>query len=161
MESTPVAGVEAQPAAPEPEPAPAAPRARLEALTPGNWPALYPQLGITGILHSIAMHLELVGRQDNILSFTLDESYSSLYDEVHQRRLADVIGDFVQQPVNVHIQVGQVHGTTPARLVQATREARAAAARDALAQDPLVRELQEELGAELVAESVEYLKESE
>jgi len=61
----------------------------------------------------------------------------------------------------VQIQVGEVHGGTPARLAAATREARAAAARDALAADPLVQELQSELGAELVPDSVEYLKELE
>jgi len=136
-------------------------KAHLDALTPGSWPALYSQLGISGILHSIAFHLELVGRRDNILSFTLDESYSSLYDEVHQRRLGDLLGDFFQQPVAVQIQVGQVQGTTPARLAAATREARLAAARDALAADTLVQELQRELGAELLPDSVESLVEAE
>lgn len=166
-----VAEVESAPVPPTPAPgtrapgpdssAPETPAARLDALTPGSWPALYSQLGISGILHSIAFHLELVGRQDNILSFTLDESYSSLYDEVHQRRLADVLGDFFGQPVAVQIQVGAVQGGTPARLVAATREARAAVARDALSQDPVVQELESELDAELVPDSVEYLKELE
>ncbi|WP_346839042.1 DNA polymerase III subunit gamma/tau [Microbulbifer sp. SAOS-129_SWC] len=146
---------------PQQAPQPPVAAARLDALSPGSWPALYRQLGITGILHSIAFHLELVGRQDNILAFTLDESYSSLYDEVHQRRLADVLSDFFAQPVSVQIQVGEVHGGTPARLAAATREARAAAARDALAAEPLVQELQSELGAELVPDSVEYLKDLE
>ncbi|WP_193165080.1 DNA polymerase III subunit gamma/tau [Microbulbifer hainanensis] len=162
-----VAAVESTPVQPAPKPQPQVTpavqgtAARLDALSPGSWPALYSQLGVTGILHSIAFHLELVGRQDNILSFTLDESYSSLYDEVHQRRLADVLGDFFGQPVTVQIQVGQVQGGTPARLAAATREARASAARDALAGDVLVQELQSELGAELVPDSVEYLKELE
>ncbi|WP_444921130.1 DNA polymerase III subunit gamma/tau [Microbulbifer sp. CnH-101-G] len=133
------------------------PPARFDALTPGSWPALYKQLGVSGILHSIAQHLELVGRQDNILSFTLDESFSSLYDEVHQRRLGDLLGDFFQQPVIAQIQVGQVQGSTPARLAAATRDARLAAARDALTSDPLVQELQSELGAELVSDTVESL----
>ncbi|WP_444956743.1 DNA polymerase III subunit gamma/tau [Microbulbifer sp. ZKSA002] len=133
------------------------PKGRLEALTPGSWPVMYGQLGITGILHSIAQHLEMVGRQDNILSFTLDESYSSLYDEVHQRRLGDSLADFFQQPVVAQIQVGQVHGSTPARLVAATRQARLEAAQDALVADPLVQELQAELSAELVPGSVESL----
>ncbi|MBB3061957.1 DNA polymerase III subunit gamma/tau [Microbulbifer rhizosphaerae] len=137
------------------------PAARLDALTPGSWPALYSQLGVSGILHSIAFHLELVGRQNNNLSFTLDQAYSSLYDENHQRRLADLLGDFFGQPVSVQIQVGEVQGGTPARLAAATREARDAAARDALARDPLVGELQAELGAELVPDSVEYLDELE
>ncbi|MCX2831990.1 DNA polymerase III subunit gamma/tau [Microbulbifer thermotolerans] len=163
-----VAEVEAGPA-PAPEasqpdkstPSAEKPKARLDALTPGSWPALYSQLGVSGILHSIAFHLELVGRRDNILSFILDESYSSLYDEVHQRRLADLLGDFFQQPVTVHIQVGQVQGQTPAHLAAATREERLAAAREALSSDPLVRELQQELGAELLPDSVESLVETE
>ncbi|WOX04793.1 DNA polymerase III subunit gamma/tau [Microbulbifer pacificus] len=137
--------------------APAVPPARLDALSPGSWPAMYPQIGVSGILHSIASHLELQGRQDNILSFTLDQSFSSLYDEGHQRRLADVLGDFFGQPVVVHIQVGAVHGGTPARLVAATREAQLLSARDALNKDPLVQDLQAELGARLVPESVEYI----
>jgi DNA polymerase-3 subunit gamma/tau len=138
-------------------PSPDAPKARLEALSPGSWPTLYSQLGISGILHSIASHLELVGRRENNLSFTLDQAYSSLYDDNHQRRLADLLGDFFRQPLTVQIQVGEIHGGTPARLAAATREARAVAARDALDQDPLVRDLKAELGAELVADSVEYL----
>ncbi|WP_295800566.1 DNA polymerase III subunit gamma/tau [uncultured Microbulbifer sp.] len=157
VESTPPAPVEPPPArAPQPEAQPA-PAARLEALTPGSWPAMYPQLGVTGILHSIASHLELLGRQDNILSFTLDQSFSSLYDEGHQRRLADVLGDFFRQPLVVQIQVGQVQGGTPARLVAATKEAQLQSARDALSSDPLVQDLQSELGAQLIPESVEYL----
>ncbi|WKD49124.1 DNA polymerase III subunit gamma/tau C-terminal domain-containing protein [Microbulbifer spongiae] len=114
-------------------------------------------MGISGILHSIAQHLELVGLRDHILSFTLDESYSSLYDEVHQRRLGDLLGDFFQQPVVVQIQVGQIGGNTPARLAAATRETRVAAAREALHADPLVRELQTELSAELLPDSIESL----
>ncbi|MEX2962902.1 DNA polymerase III subunit gamma/tau [Microbulbifer sp. TYP-18] len=162
-----VAAVQAAPATSTQQPAAAhmpgnkAARARLEALTPGSWPALYGQLGIAGILHSIAFHLELVGRRDNIIAFTLDESYSSLYDEVHQRRLADVLSDFFQQPVSVQIQVGQVHGGTPASIAAATREAKMVAARDALSRDALVRELRDELGAELLPDSVEYLSELE
>nr|WP_010133649.1 DNA polymerase III subunit gamma/tau [Microbulbifer agarilyticus] len=131
--------------------------ARLEALTPGSWPAMYPQMGVTGILHSIAANLELLGRQDNILSFTLDQTRSSLYDEGHQRRLADVLSDFFGQPVTVQIQVGDVYGGTPAQLIAATKEAQLLSARDSLNQDPLVQELQAELGAQLVPDSVEYL----
>ncbi|WP_043318942.1 DNA polymerase III subunit gamma/tau [Microbulbifer sp. HZ11] len=144
-----------------PQPAPAsqaqAPVARLEALTPGSWPAMYPQMGVTGILHSIASNLELLGRQDNILSFTLDQTRSSLYDDGHQRRLADVLGDFFGQPVTVQIQVGEVYGGTPAQLVAATREAQLLSARDSLNKDPVVQELQRELGAQLMPDSVEYL----
>ena len=163
VESAPVNAFEAEPTpraveAPQPvvEAAAPVPAARLDALSPGSWPAMYPQVGVTGILHSIASNLELLGRQDNILSFTLDQSSSSLYDEGHQRRLADVLGDFFGQPVIVHIQVGEVHGGTPARLIAATREAQLLSARDALNRDPLVQELQSELGAQLVPESVEY-----
>ncbi|WGL16363.1 DNA polymerase III subunit gamma/tau [Microbulbifer bruguierae] len=135
----------------------ARPEARLDALSPGSWPAMYPQVGVAGILHSIAQHLELIGRQDNILSFTLDESFSSLYDEGHQRRLGDQLSDFFGQPLTVQIQVGQVHGGTPARLIAATREAQLLSARDALNRDPVVQDLQAELGAQLIPDSVEYL----
>lgn len=148
------------PAKPQPEvaePRQAVPAARLDALSTGSWPAMYPQVGVTGILHSIASHLELLERQDNILFFTLDQSFSSLYDEGHQRRLGDLLGDFFGQPIRVQIQVGEVHGGTPARLIAATREAQLLSARDALSQDPLVQELQSELGAQLVPDSVEYL----
>ncbi|MFA0812490.1 DNA polymerase III subunit gamma/tau [Microbulbifer epialgicus] len=137
------------------------PKAHFDALTPGSWPVLYRQLGISGILHSIAQHLELVGRQGNILAFTLDESYSSLYDDVHQRRLGDLLGDFFQQPVVAQIQVGKVQGGTPARLAAATRESRLAAAREALTADPLVQELQAELNAELLPDSIESLLEAD
>ncbi|MBN8430635.1 DNA polymerase III subunit gamma/tau [Microbulbifer salipaludis] len=169
VESTPAQGlVEQAPARPQTPEAAATlqspqeaqrpvPSARLDALSPGSWPAMYPQIGVTGILHSIASHLELLGRQDNILSFTLDQSFSSLYDEGHQRRLADVLGDFFGQPVTVVIQVGEVHGGTPARLIAATKEAQLLSARDALNKDPVVQDLQSELGAQLVPESVEYL----
>ncbi|GMG87281.1 DNA polymerase III subunit gamma/tau [Biformimicrobium ophioploci] len=134
------------------------PEALFKALSPGSWPAIYPQLKVSGILHSISSHMELVGRQENLLAFTLDEEFSSLYDEAHQRRLADLFSDFFGQPVQVQIQVGRVSGGTPARLATATREAKLVAARDSLAQNPVVRGLCSTLGAELLDESVEYLE---
>lgn len=131
--------------------------ARLEALTPDSWPALYGQLGISGILHSIASHLALTGRNDNTLLFTLDQAFSSLYDDAHQRRLADSLSDFFQHPCRVQIQVGEVCGGTPARLAATTWEAHIIAASEVLDGDPLVCALKAELGAQLLPESVQYL----
>ncbi len=144
---------------PPPEPAPLLapadlPRIALDAAAPDNWLQIYLGLNLGGIMQSTASHCQLVGRQGNRLHFVLDERNSTLYDESHQKRLADLLSDYFIEPVQVVIQPGPVTAETPAATAARLRAERQADAEVAIRQDPIVLALVEHFGAVIKEGSV-------
>jgi DNA polymerase-3 subunit gamma/tau len=127
----------------------------LSEAAPDNWPQIYLGLGVGGILQSTVSNCVLVGRQGNQLSFILDEANSTLYDEGHQQRLADLLSDYFGEPVRALIQPGSVAGETPAAIASRLREERQADAVAAIKNDPLVQRLLEHFGAQLREDTIE------
>ncbi|HLS98432.1 MAG: DNA polymerase III subunit gamma/tau [Porticoccaceae bacterium] len=143
-----------------PDIAPAMPRGArpaplaLAELRPGNWIDVYLGLEVGGLLQNIAANLELVAVEGSQLRFNLDSGNSTLYKDDHQGRLAEVLGDYLGQPVQVAIDVGPVIHETPWMILQRRRAERLAEAVASLRQDPHVRALESLLGGELVDASV-------
>lgn len=126
----------------------------LEQLIPEHWIDLYIQLAPDGLLQATAANLVLVKCQDHRLEFLLDQQQSALYDAAHQQRLADLLGNYFQQPVEVSIQLGQPNTATPAQILSRRQQQRLRQARQSIESDPVVRNLQETFGAEIVENSV-------
>ena len=129
-------------------PANARPRAKqpvakisLAATTPESWPQIYLGLNLGGVIQSTASNCELLLREGNHFHFRLDESASSLYDEGHQQRLADVLRDYYSAPVEVSIEIDTIATHTPAGLARAQREKRLSEAVAAVKADPVVQQL--------------------
>jgi DNA polymerase-3 subunit gamma/tau len=153
--------------APEPpEPAPsAAPELKsvpepvavvsLADTTPTRWPEIYLGLNQGGVLRNTAGNCELVGRQGNQLHFLLDEHNSSLYDEHHQQRLADVLTEYYGEPVTVMIQLGPIQTETPAQIAARKLSERYDQAVESVKADPIVQQLVEHFGATLDEGTVE------
>src|SRR5690606_1225195 len=137
---------------PPPEPTPQRapvnlPKISLDQASPENWLQIYLGLNLGGILQSTASNCQLVGRQGSRLHFVLDERNSTLYDESHQQRLADVLSDYFIERVQVVIQPGAVTAETPAATAIRLRAERQASAEEAIRRDPVVLALMEHFGA--------------
>ena len=158
----------AQPAAqPEvaPSPAPATPELKsapepiamvsLADTAPLRWPEIYLGLSVGGVMRNTAANCELVGRQGNQLHFILDEQNSSLYDESHQQRLADILNEYYGEPVSVVIQPGQVQTETPAQIATRKQSERYEQAVESVKSDPIVQQLVEHFAATLDEGTVE------
>ncbi len=132
----------------------------LEQSGPESWLDIYRGLRLGGILQSTVANCLLVGRQGRELHFILDENNSTLYDDSHQQRMADILSDYFGEPVQVRIQLGQVIGETPSAWVARLKRERQAQALNAMRKDANVQELIGCFGATLREDTVEPVVES-
>ncbi|MCV6604365.1 MAG: hypothetical protein OIF34_03600, partial [Porticoccaceae bacterium] len=121
----------------------------------GEWIEICQQLQLGGVLGNTAANLVVTARNGNDFEFLLDQAYSSLYEESQQQRLADSLQAFCGSPCNVTIVVGAVDGETPRKHSERKRAERMASAVQAMRDDPLVKDLSEQLNGRLLEESVQ------
>jgi DNA polymerase-3 subunit gamma/tau len=133
------------------------PKISLEQAAPNNWIEIYLGLNLGGIIQNTASHCQLVGRQGNRFHFVLDEYNSTLFDESHQQRLADVLSDYFVERVQVVIQPGAVTAETPATRAARLRAERQAEAEEAIRHDPVVQALMEHFDAKVIEGSISPL----
>lgn len=132
----------------------AAHKLSLEQVGPENWAQLYLSLRVTGLLQSTVANCQLIGRQGTQFNFILDEANSTLYDDSHQLRLADLLSDYFIERVRVTIQPGKVTAETPAAIALRHRRERQAGAVASIKNDPIVMQLIEHFGASLREDTI-------
>jgi len=147
---------------PESEPPAAIPELRaaiqLDALRAEDWFAVFPALDVRGVVQSIAANCVLLEPRGNQLFFALDQDKASLYDDGHRRRLEEVLRGYFGEAVQVSITVQPLpmDHESPARRQERLRQEAREAAIHRLREDPVVQQLERELGASLDLESVTY-----
>jgi DNA polymerase-3 subunit gamma/tau len=122
-----------------------------------DWPEIYLGLGVTGILQSTIANCQLVARNGNEFQFIVDENNSTLYDQSHQQRLADLLSNYFIERVYVKIQPGKLTAETPALIAKRHQEERYANAVTAIKTDPIVLQLIEHFGATLREETIQAI----
>ncbi len=115
----------------------------LAEVVPDRWIEIYQGLQVAGLLQNIAANLCLVDIAGPVLHFVLDIASSSLYEESHQQRLADVLTEYFGEPVTVQIEVGAVATETPLARTERLRRERQSQAVEQLRLDPNVRRITE------------------
>ncbi len=130
----------------------------IDAVGPDNWLLLYRALGIRGVLQSTAANCILKEYSQGQLHFILDQEKGTLYDESHCQRLAEVLSRYFNAPVKVRISVEKLpaDAVTPIMDEQSRQQQRREQAMGQLQGDPVVRALQEELGARLLVDSLQF-----
>lgn len=132
----------------------------VDAFSAQQWLVVCEQLGLQGRLFNIASNLAFVGQEtargETVprFHFKLDEAHSALYDEVHQQQLGEALQDYLKMAVTVSIDIAPVTVETPYLYRLRLRAERQAEAVQALREDPLVRELQQRFGGELLEDTV-------
>ncbi len=139
----------------EPEPsADTRERLSIEAMEPSRWTELYQQLGVGGVLQSTVSNCQLTAVAGTSFHFVLDENNSTLFDQSHQQRLADLLSQYFAVAVEAVIEIGLVTTETPAACFVRQKQERHEAAVEALTGDPIVQELLQQFDATLLEESV-------
>ncbi|WP_438958253.1 DNA polymerase III subunit gamma/tau [Porticoccus sp.] len=115
----------------------------LAEVAPDRWIEIYQGLQVAGLLQNIAANLCLVDADGPTLHFVLDIASSSLYEESHQQRLADVLTEYFGEPVTVQIEVGAVATETPLARTERLRRERQSQAVEQLRLDSNVRRITE------------------
>lgn len=135
-------------------PTPSVSKIPLQAADTRRWIDIYQGLSIGGILQNTAANLVLLEVSGHTFRFELDINHSSLYEDSHQQRLADVLSEYFNQAVVVEIEVGTVAAETPMAHRERTREERQCAAVDSLKNDLNVRQIIDVFGGVLLENTV-------
>ncbi|MCS5594906.1 MAG: DNA polymerase III subunit gamma/tau [Porticoccaceae bacterium] len=111
----------------------------LDDFTPENWVDVRRQLTIGASLGEVASHCLYLSRQNNELTFIIDDQENSLYDSGHQLSLADALTVYFGQEIKVSINSGLTETETPRAVDRRETAERHAEAVDMLNQDPSVQ----------------------
>ncbi len=142
-------------AAPSAAPAPS----QAGAFTPiadfdGDWPALVERLKLTGLAGMVARHGELASFENGHLQLVVPESQRMYAEKAYQDKLkAELVAHF-GPGLRLTVRVGQTAGNSVAAARSKEMEKRQASAAEAIEDDPFVRDLVRDLGAEVVTSSI-------
>jgi len=123
--------------------APVAPAAGAAAAA-GDWPAMVAEMGLTGLVRSLALNCQFLGRREGVVRLALDPRFTRTPGT--ETKLQHSLGSYFGGPLRLEF-VADETAETPAQIQE--REGRAAlvAARQAFGEDPMVKALQERFGA--------------
>lgn len=166
--AAPVASAEPRQEPPTPvkvEPAPEAPVAQacavaadrfgnIEELVQTNWHQLLEQLGLGGIVYTIAINCVLRSRDGNSLQFSLDEANAALFNKGHVQQIRSALEKYFGHSLTVDIEPGEVHDETPAQRQTRLRLERQQAAVATIEADPLLQKLIARFDGELDRASI-------
>ena len=122
-------------------PPPAALGTQPKATPVGAWLELAAQLPLAGAARELARNAELRGREQNIFDLVVPKAKAFLADRVHQDKLKAALELHLGAAVTVKVSVGEVSGASAAAIEAGDRDARRAAAAQAVQSDGFVQDL--------------------
>jgi DNA polymerase-3 subunit gamma/tau len=147
----------ALPAAAAPAAKPAAPAAEAaKAAVPfeGDWGAFIQKLNLTGLAGMVARHGELAAFENNHLELVVPESHRMYSERAYVEKLKAELVPHFGANFRLTVRVGATSGNSMAAAKSRETAARQANAAEAIEEDPFVRELVRDLGAEVVSSSI-------
>ncbi|HEY7773916.1 MAG TPA: DNA polymerase III subunit gamma/tau [Marinagarivorans sp.] len=125
-------------------------------IKPEHWLAIYQMLGVKGVLLSTVANCALVRVDDGHFFFLLDQNKGALFDESHKQRFNDLLNDYFNAAVKVHIDLAELPASviTPAIDADNRRQQALADAVNRMQREPFVQDLQAQFGAVLHIDSV-------
>ena len=114
---------------------------RAKAAEPGGWPELVAQLQVTGAARELARNAELRRREGGLFDLVVPKSKAFLVDRNHQEKLKAALEEHLGEPVTVKLSAGDVNGVSAAAIEAGDRDARQAAAAQAVQSDGFVQDL--------------------
>jgi len=120
----------------------------------GDWPAFVERLGLTGMAGMVARHGELVSFENNHLELVVPEGYRMYAEKPYQDKLRSELVPHFGDAFRLTVRVGSTAGTSIAAARSRELAKKQASAAEAIEDDPFVRELVRDFGAEVVTSSI-------
>ena len=115
-----------------------------------DWSAIVPRLGLRGAAQQLAQHCVLRRRRDAHFELAVDARSRSLLTPTTRGVLTEALSKLIGQPAQVDFGIETDAADTPAQRLARAEAERAARARAALEDDPVVRGLMHTLDARLI-----------
>ncbi len=120
-----------------------------------EWSAIVAKLDLGGVSRQLAVNCALKSIDDKRVFLTLQQNHQALKSEMSERRLQTALCDhFDNKSLLLEIEIGEPCSDTPAQQQAQADEQKVVDAREQMAQDPLVKAAQQQLGATLLEETV-------
>jgi DNA polymerase-3 subunit gamma/tau len=126
----------------------------LGALRTDTWPTEFERFQFSGILHNIALNLELTEVAGSTLRFSVSDRDATLLNERHPAQLAQALQLQLGEPVSAEIIVAEHGGCTPASHRAARAAAQLADAERAISSDDALRTLMEAFDGQIIPGSI-------
>ena len=120
----------------------------------GDWPAFVERLGLTGMAGMVARHGELASFENNHLELVVPEGYRMYAEKPYQDKLRSELVPHFGDAFRLTVRVGSTAGTSIAAARSRELAKKQASAAEAIEDDPFVRELVRDFGAEVVTSSI-------
>jgi len=121
----------------------------------GEWSAIVAKLDLGGVSRQLAVNCALKSIDGKRVCLTLQQNHQALKSEMSERRLQTALCDhFDNKSLLLEIEIGEHGSDTPAQQQAQADEQKVVDAREQMAQDPLVKAAQQQLGATLLEETV-------
>ncbi len=141
------------PSSPPSQPAPSAASTGPVAFD-GDWPALVERLRLTGMAGMAARHAELDSFQNNHLELVVPETDRVYAEKAYQDKLKADLAAHFGPGFRLSVRVGATAGASVAAAKSRETALKQASAAEAIEEDPFVRDLVRDLGAEVVPSSI-------
>jgi DNA polymerase-3 subunit gamma/tau len=157
----PAAAPAARPASvPAPEESHAAPSSAALAFD-GDWSGFVEKLGLTGMAGMVARHGELASFENGHLELVVPETHRMYAERAYQEKLKAALVPHLGANLRLTVRVGGTSGNSIAARKSQEMAERQADAAEAIEDDPFVRDLVRDLGAEVVSSSIRPTEEGE
>ncbi len=125
-----------------------------------DWLQIVAALRLGGMAKMLADHCELVSQTDDAVTLRVGEAHKHLLDRAYQDKLIAALRDKHGASLNVTFEIGAAAEKTPQQVRTRIKDARQAEAVAAIESDPFVRELVDQFGGQIDANSIQPLGES-
>lgn len=135
-------------------PASAEPPASRPVPFDGDWGAYVEKLGLTGMAGMVARHGELASFDNGHLELVVPETHRMYAERAYQDKLKAALVPHLGANLRLTVRVGGTTGNSIAAKKSQEMAERQADAAEAIEDDPFVRDLVRDLGAEVVSSSI-------
>jgi len=119
-----------------------------------DWRILLGQLNLQAMAQQLAKHCVLDAVTDQQVVLRLAQEHKHLQTKMATDNLQAALSTYFGYPAKLSIVLGKIEVATPAGIEHQNKQVRQQQASDSIAQDVFVREAQEQLDANLLAESI-------
>ena len=120
----------------------------------GDWGGLVERLNLTGLAGMVARHGELVSFENGHVELVVPETHKMYAEKAYQDKLKADLQQHFGPTLRLTVKVGATAGKSVAAARSRDMAQREASAAKAIEDDPFVRELVRDLGAEVVSSSI-------
>ena len=120
----------------------------------GDWPAFVAKQNLSGMAGMLARQCEFISFDGGVLQLTVADAHKHLSSKPYQDKLKETLLPHFGNNLRLSIKIGAAAGVSLAAHEDRARSAQQAAAEAAIADDPFIKNLQQDFGAEVNAASI-------